>query len=389
MGARVYFDNSATTPVDPRVAERMMPSIREIYGNPSSMHQTGREVRVIVEEARKQIAQLLAVKLDEVVFTGSGTEADNLALCGVFEIYHDKPFHLITCKIEHPAILETCRYLERRGAEITYLDVDPDGLVSPDRLEEALRPNTRLVSIMTANNVVGTVQPIWELARIAHHHGALFHSDAVQALGRIPLNFITGSVDLLSISAHKIYGPKGIGALYIRSGLKLEPLLHGGGQEAGRRSSTENVPGIIGFGVAAEIARTGMTPELAKLVQLRERLICGIQERINNAYLIGHRHRRLPGHVCMGFAGQEGEAVKLLLALDEAGFAVSAGSACSSGHATEPSYVLQALGFDPFKAKGGIRITLGRFNTEAEVDEFLDILPQIVQEMHPIISRVM
>ncbi|HBF37198.1 MAG TPA: cysteine desulfurase NifS [Firmicutes bacterium] len=386
MEAQIYFDNSATTPVDPKMAEKMSLFIRECYGNPSSMHKTGREARNAVEEARKQVADLLHANPGEVVFTGSGTEADNLALVGVFDTFGDIPFHLITSKIEHPAILESCRYLEKRGADITYLEVDASGLVNPVCLEKAFRPSTRLVSIMTANNVVGTIQPIRELARITHQHGAIFHTDAVQALGRIPLDF-WGDVDLVSVSAHKIYGPKGVGALYIRSGLPLEPLLHGGGQEAGRRSSTENVPGIIGFEKAAEIARNNMAGETARLVQLRERLIDGILERINNAYLIGHRHLRLPGHVSVGFAGQEGEAIKLLLALDEAGIAISAGSACSSGHAAEPSYVLQALGFDPLKARGGLRITLGRFNTVAEEERFLDILPGVVREMRPITSR--
>ncbi len=386
MGAQIYFDNSATTPVDPRVAEGMSCFIREWYGNPSSMHKAGREVRSAIEKARQQVADLLNATPDEVIFTGSGTEADNFALVGVFETFRNTPFHLITSKIEHPAILETCAYLEKRGADVTYLDVDSDGSVYPELLKKALRPSTRLVSIMTANNVIGTIQPIGELARIAHDHGALFHTDAVQALGKIPLSILE-AVDLLSVSAHKIYGPKGVGALYIRNGLKLEPLLHGGGQEAGRRSATENVPGIVGFGIAAKITCETMAGEIAGLVQLREHLMGGILGRITNAYLIGHRYMRLPGHVSIGFAGQEGEAIKLLLALDEAGMAISAGSACSSGHANEPSYVLQALGFDPLKARGGLRITLGRFNTKEEVEQFLDILPQVVAELRPITSR--
>lgn len=387
MRAKIYFDNSATTPVDPRVAERMSQFTCESFGNPSSMHQAGREAKASVEDARKLVAELLGAKPEEVIFTGSGTEADNLALVGIFETMNDKPFHLITSQIEHPAILETCRYLERRGADVTYLEVDSYGMVNPNHLEDAFRPNTRLVSIMAANNVVGTIQPIKDLAWIAHCHGAIFHTDAVQAIGRIPMHSLVPSVDLLSVSAHKVYGPKGVGALYIHNDLEIEPLLHGGGQEAGRRSSTENTPGIIGFGAAAEIARTDMVQELAQLVQLRERLIRGIKGQIPNAYLIGHPQFRLPGHVCIGFSGQEGEAIKLLLALDEAGIAISAGSACSSQHAAEPSYVLQALGFDPLKARGGLRITLGRFNTEAEADQFLNILPQVVNDLRPITSR--
>jgi cysteine desulfurase len=386
MSPRIYFDNSATTPIDPRVVEQMSLCNREFYGNPSSMHQAGREVKETIERARQQVAELIQVRPDEIVFTGSGTESDNHALIGIFETMSDRPFHIITSRIEHPAILATCNYLKRRGAEVTYLDVDCYGMVNPDRLEEALRPNTRLVSIMAANNVVGTIQPIKELAWIAHSHGAIFHTDAVQALGRIPLSLLMQSVDLLSISAHKVYGPKGVGALYIRKGIEIEPLLHGGGQESGRRSATENVVGIIGFGVAAEIARNNMAQEVARLVQLRERLINGVTTQIANAYLIGHPYFRLPGHVCLGFAGKEGEAIRLLLALDQAGIAVSTGSACSSQYAAEPSYVLQAMGFDPLKARGGLRITLGRFNTAAEVDEFLSILPKVVNELRPITS---
>ncbi len=387
MAREIYFDNSATTPVDPDVARAMAPWIDELYGNPSSMHRTGREAREAVERARQQVAGLINAGPSEIVFTGSGTEADNLALVGLFEAASDIPFHMVTSSIEHPAILETCRYLERRGAEVTYLGVDAYGTVDPGELASALRPHTRLVSIMTANNVVGTIQPIVEMTRLTRKHGALFHTDAVQATGRIPLDVYAQSIDLLSLSAHKIYGPKGVGALFIRRDLKLEPLMHGGGQESGRRSATENVTGIVGFGAAAEIASTSMADESSRLVRLRDRLINAVTGKIPNAYLIGHPYCRLPGHVCLGFAGQEGEAIKLLLALDEEGIAVSSGSACSSRHAAEPSYVLQAMGFDPLRARGGLRVTLGRFNTDREVDKFLDILPRVVKAMRPITTR--
>lgn len=386
MTSNIYFDNSATTPIDPRVAKVMTPLFYEGYGNPSSMHQNGRRVREIVEESRMKVANLINALPEEIIFTGSGTEADNLALTGLFESTAGQPFHLITSAIEHPAILETCKYLERRGAEITYLKVDKYGMVDPDELERNFLPQTRLVSIMAANNVVGTLQPIARLAEIAHQHGTAFHTDAVQAAGRIPLDVSPQFIDLLSISAHKIYGPKGIGALFVRKGLRINPLLHGGGQESGRRSSTENVLGIVGFGKAAEIVRQEMSPEIARLVQLRERLIQEVQEKLPNAYLIGHPYQRLPGHVCLGFSGQEGEAIKLLLALDQEGIAISTGSACSSNHAADPSYILQAMGFNSLQARGGLRITLGRFNTDQEVDIFLNILSRVVAELRPITS---
>jgi cysteine desulfurase len=321
------------------------------------------------------------------VFTGSGTEADNLALIGATEAFDNGLNHIVTSSIEHPAVLETCRYLERRGIEITFLQPQPDGIIAPSALAEALRPTTGVVSIMAANNVTGVVQPITELSRIAKEHGVLFHTDAVQAAGKLPLDVRAHPIDLLSISAHKLHGPQGVGALYVRTGVKLEPLVHGGGQERGLRSATENVAGLVGLGRAAEIAHAEMSAEAARLVQLRDRIVECIVEKIPNAYLIGHHYRRLPGHLCLGFAGQEGEGIRLLLALDEAGFCVSSGSACSAHHSAEPSYVLLAMGFDPFRARGSLRITLSRFNTETEVDRFLDVLPRVIEELRPITSR--
>lgn len=387
MSREIYFDNSATTPVDPVVVQAMQPWLDEMYGNPSSMHRIGRQAREAVEQARKQVADLINADSGEIVFTGSGTEADNLALVGLFEAAGNKPFHLITSTVEHPAILETCRYLERRGAEVTFLGVDGSGMVDPGELESEMRRHTHLVSIMTANNVVGTIQPIAALARITREHGALFHTDAVQAAGRVPLDVHADPIDLISLSSHKIYGPKGSGALFVQKDIKLKPLIHGGGQESGRRSSTENVMGIVGFGAAAEIAGAKLPDEALRLVHLRNRLIKGVTGCVPNAYLIGHPDCRLPGHACLGFAGQEGEAVKLLLALDEEGISISSGSACSSHYASEPSYVLQAMGFDPFRSRGGLRITLGRFNNEQEVDRFLDVLPEVVAAMRPLITR--
>ncbi len=387
MSDRIYFDNSATTPLDPRVTKAMEPYLGGIFGNPSSLHWAGREAHEALVQARQQVADLFNAQPNEIIFTASGTEADNLALIGVIEALGQRENHIITSAIEHPAVLETTRYLEWQGVEVTYLGVDGDGLVDPNKLRQTLRPTTRLVSIMAANNVVGTLQPITELGRIAHEHGALFHTDAVQAVGKIPLNVKAQPIDLLSLSAHKLHGPKGVGALFVREGVPLKPLVHGGGQERGLRSATENVAGLVGLGKAAEIARTEMSEEALYLVQLRDRLIEQITATLPNAYLIGHRYRRLPGHVCLGLAGQEGEAIKLLLALDEVGIAISTGSACSAHHGSEPSYILRAMGFDLIRARGSLRITLGRFNTAAEVDRFLNVLPQVAAELRPITSR--
>ncbi len=295
--------------------------------------------------------------------------------------------HLITSAFEHPAVIETCHYLESKGVKVTYLPVSEDGLVLPETLAAALRPETKLVSIMAANNVVGTIQPVHELAGIAHAHGALFHTDAVQAAGKVPLNVQRTPVDLVSLSAHKLHGPKGVGALYVRAGTRLGPIVYGGGQEHGLRSATENVAGIVGFARAAEIALDEMGSESARLVGLRERVSHGIQAAIPNAYFIGHPYCRLPGHLCLGFAGQEGEAIKLLFALDEAGIAVSSGSACSSNHAGEPSYVLTAMGFDSIRSRGVLRVTMGRFTTDAEIDRLLEVLPEAVGSLKSIASH--
>jgi cysteine desulfurase len=384
---QIYFDHSATTPLDPRVVEAMLPLYGDNFGNPSSLHWAGQNAKQAVDEGRRQVAELFHAQPDEIVFTASGTESDNMALVGVASLYLPQDCHIITSSFEHPAILETCKYLERLGYAVSYLPVTPEGIVDPESLVRALRPKTRLVSIMAANNVVGTLQPIAELAQITKAHGALFHTDAVQAVGKIPLHVDALPIDFLSLSAHKLHGPKGIGALYIRQGVKIEPLVHGGGQERGIRSATENVAAIAGLGKAAEIAGAEMSAEASRLVQLRDRIIAEVSERIPNAYLIGHRYKRLPGHICLGFAGQEGEAIHLMLALNEAGIAISTGSACSAHHAGQPSYILTAMGFDPIRARGSLRITLGRFNTDAEVDTFLDVLPGLVGELHSVTSR--
>ena len=380
---RSYFDHAATTPLDPRVLEAMLPFLRENHGNPSSLHWAGREALAAVELARTQLARLLNASAAEIVFTASGTEAANLALLGAVGQPVIKT-HVITSAFEHPAVLETCKFLASQGVTVTLLPVTAEGLVDPAALEEAIRPETRLISIMAANNVVGTLQAIPELARIAREHNVLFHTDAVQAVGKVPFDLASQPIDLLSLSAHKLYGPKGAGALYVRKGVQLKPVLHGGGQEQGLRPATENVAGIVGLGRAAEIAKEEMAGEAAHLVRWREVFIARVAASIPNTYLIGHPHRRLPGHICLGFAGQEGEAIKLMLALDEEGIAVSTGSACSGKHSNAPSHVLQAMGFDALRARGLLRVSFGRFNTFDEIEHFLAILPRIVASLRPL-----
>lgn len=386
MTSRIYFDNAATTQPYPVVVQAMQSCHRQFWGNPSSLYVEGRQAHDLVERARAQVARLLGAKPDEIVFTSGGTEADNLALQGTMLAAGLQGGHLITSAIEHPAVLACCRHLEQLGVEVTMLPVSGDGLVDPADLEEAMRPQTHLVSIMAANNVVGTIQPVAELAHIARRHGARFHTDAVQAVGKIAFDMTTQPIDLVSLSGHKLHGPKGVGALFVRDGIKLRPLLPGGGQERGRRSGTENVAGIVGLGCAAELAADERPSEAARLVHLRDHLLDTILERIESAYLIGHRWRRLPGHLCLGFDGFEGEAIKLLLELDRQGIAVSSGSACSAIHAGQPSHVLEAMGLDPLRARGSLRITLGRFNTKDEADRLLEVLPRAVASLRPIRS---
>lgn len=368
---RIYFDNAATTPMDPRVREAMLPWLGARYGNASSLHREGREARAAIDHAREQVAQLANASPSDVIFTASGTEADNLALFG-------RNGHVLVSAIEHPAVLEAARALD---AEVELIPVGSDGVVAPDDVRKRLRANTTLVSVMAANNVIGTLQPIAAIRAICREHGVLFHSDAVQAAGKIPLDT---QVDLLTISAHKLYGPQGIGALIARRGVALHPLIRGGGQERGLRAATENIAAIVGFGAAAEIAHREMRDDNASIVAMRERLLDGLATRVPNCTLIGHRTRRLPGHVTFLLDGQEGEAIRLLLALDEAGIAVSTGSACSAQRASEPSSVLTAIGFDAIRARGALRISLGRFNTNDDVDRFLDVFPNIARSLRPV-----
>jgi cysteine desulfurase len=381
--SQIYFDHSATTPLDPRVVEAMLPFYGPTFGNPSSVHSFGQVAREAMEQGRRQVAELFHASPGEIIFTASGTEADNMALIGVATQYKPQDCHIITSVFEHPAILETCKYLQKLGYSISYLPITTEGIVEPESLKRALQPNTRLVSVMAANNVVGTLQPIAELAKITKSHGALFHTDAVQAVGKIPLLMDILPVDMLSMSAHKLHGPKGVGALYIRQGVTIEPLVHGGGQERGVRSATENVAGIVGFGVAAALSASEMNEEAVRLTKLRERIIVGIQEQLPNAYLIGHRIKRLPGHVCLGVSGHESDAILTMLLLNEDGIAISTGSACSSHHAGQPSYILLAMGLDTERARGSLRITLGRFTTDLEVDAFIQALPRAIGNLKP------
>lgn len=378
MSSRIYFDHSATTPLDPRVLEVMSPFLAGAFGNPSSLHYEGRVARAAVDNARAQVAAMIGAESDEVVFTASGTEADNLALIGAVRA-SGKPGHMVTSAIEHAAILETCKFLASGGTKITHLPVDADGSVLTDSLLRALQSNVTIVSIMAANNVVGTLQPIEELAHLTKLHGVLFHTDAVQAAGKIPLDVRGLNVDLLSLSAHKLHGPKGIGALYVRKGVKLSPIVFGGGHERGLRSATENVAGIVGFGAAAEIARTELAQEAARLARFRTHIAGELCRLFPHVYFFGHSTQRLPGHLSFGFHGKEREVGDLLATLDQLGVSMSAGSACSAHNSGEPSSVLLRMGYDAESARGLIRLTLGRFNTLEDVDRFVEILQRVVQ----------
>ncbi len=380
MSSRIYFDHSATTPLDPRVLDAMAPFLSGAFGNPSSLHGEGRVARAAIDKARSQVAALIGAEPEEIIFTASGTEADNLALIGAVRA-SGKPGHIVTSAIEHGAILETCKFLASGGTKITHLPVDTDGVVRTDSLLRALQSNVTLVSIMAANNVVGTIQPIVELALLTKLNGVLFHTDAVQAGGKILLDVNRLNVDLLSLSAHKLHGPKGVGALYIRKGVNLTPIVFGGGQERGLRSATENVAGIVGFGAACEIVGQELAEETSRLTGLREHIANGLRDFFPNAYFFGHETQRLPGHLSFGFRGQEREVGRLLAALDRAGVAVSAGSACSAHHSGEPSSVLLAMRYDAESAGGLIRVSLGRFNTRQEVDAFLEKLREATSEI--------
>ena len=375
---RIYLDYAATAPVLPEVLDAMMPFFISRYGNPSGIHGTGRDAHKAVEEARRRTAAVLGAESREICFTSGGSESDNLAIQGTAFALREKGNHLITSRIEHHAVLNTCRWLEKQGFRVTYLPVDADGTVSPDAVRDAITPETVLVSIMTANNEIGTVEPVGEIGRICREKGVLFHTDAVQAAGMLPLRADEMNADLISLSAHKFHGPKGTGALYIRKGTRLDALIHGGSQERGLRAGTENVPGIVGLGKAIEIAEAERTANAERIRELRDLLIRRIRGAVPDVKLNGHPERRLPNNCHFSFAGVESEA--LLLRLDLAGIAASGGSACTSG-SMEPSHVLKATGLEEELMKGSIRLTLGRETTAEEIEKTARVLPEIVKDL--------
>lgn len=377
----IYFDHSATTPVDPSVFETMLPYLRDRYGNPSSSYRLGKEARQAMENAREQVAALIGASPDEIIFTSGGTEANNLAILGTAYRHWGKGRHIITSAIEHRAVLEPCKFLKSQGFDVTFLPVDESGMVDSGEVGRAIRPDTILVSIMHANNEIGTIQPVEEIGKILRERGIVFHCDAVQAAGRIPVDVEKLGCDMLSISAHKLYGPKGVGCLYLRKGTEIVPLITGGGQEKDLRGGTENLPGIVGFGRAAELARQFLDRIPWELVLLRDRIIDGISERIPNSFLNGHRFRRLPGHASFSFTGVDGQA--LISMLDEKGISASSGSACHSD-SPGPSHVLKAMGYSDQLAQSTLRVTLGRDNDDRQVDYLLAILPDIIEALRDI-----
>ena len=378
MKKLIYLDNAATTKTAPEVVEAMLPYFTEYYGNPSSIYELAGESKKAINEGREKIANVLGAKANEIYFTAGGSEADNWALKATFEAYKDKGNHIITTKIEHHAILHTCEWLEKQGAKVTYLDVDENGIIRLEDLEKAITPETILISVMAANNEIGSIQPIKEIGMIAKEHGILFHTDAVQAFGQLPINVDECNIDMLSSSAHKINGPKGIGFLYIRKGVKIRSLIHGGAQERKRRAGTENVPGIVGYGAAAERAARTMEERTAKEREVRDYLIQKIEAEIPYCRLNGHRTLRLPNNVNFSFQFIEGES--LLIMLDMEGICASSGSACTSG-SLDPSHVLLAIGLPHEIAHGSLRLTISEETTKEDVDFVVEKIKEIVARL--------
>lgn len=380
---KVYLDYSATTPVKKEVLETMLPYFSEEFGNPSSLYEIGAEVKKALGKARKQVAELINADEKEIFFTSGGTESDNWAILGVADTKKAKGKHIITTKVEHHAVLHTCEFLEKHGYEITYLDIDSNGFVRPEDLEKAIREDTILVSVMLVNNEIGTIQPVKELVKVTKAHGVLFHTDAVQALGNCPIDVKDLGVDMLSASAHKIYGPKGVGALYIKKGLNIGSSQHGGAQENKKRAGTENTPGIVGFGKAAEIAKKNLKEHIERTTKLRNYLIDRVLAEIEDTFLNGDREKRHPGNANLTFEYIEGEA--MLLMLDMQGISVSTGSACSSASLT-PSHVLSALGIPVEKIHGTLRMTVGDFTTKEDIDYTVDMLKTVVKRLREVSS---
>ncbi len=381
----IYLDNNSTTPVDPRVKEEIKPFLKEKYGNPNSLHRKGTETRKAIEEARKKVASLIKASEKEIYFTSGATEANNLAVKGTALERRDEGTHIITTKVEHDCIIKACESLEKQGFEVTYLEPDENGVIKPDKIRENLREDTILVSVMMANNEIGSLQPIKEIGKILSKTDTYFHTDAAQALGKIPVDARELGVDMLTLNAHKMYGPKGIGALWKKRNVRLEPLIHGGGQENGLRSGTENVPYIAGFGKAAELAEKELEKDRKKLERLTKKLLEKLDSRIDDWVLNGpdKPKERLPGNLNVSFHGVEGEA--LMLKLDDENIQVSTGSACAS-ESLEPSHVLSAIDKNPEVAHSSIRIGLGRFNTEKDVEKLAETLPDIVESLRQISS---
>ncbi len=375
---KVYLDNAATTALSPAVLEQMMPYLTTIYGNPSSPHSFGQEARKGVEHARDQVAKALNALPEEIIFTGCGTESDNTVLFGVAERYAKKGNHIITTNVEHHAILHTCEALEKRGVKVTYLPVDENGMVTAKQVEKAITDQTILVSIMFANNEVGTIMPVAEIGKVCREHGVLFHTDAVQAVGHVPVDVKAMNIDMLSLSAHKFHGPKGVGALYVKKGIRLPAYVMGGAQERNRRAGTENVAGIVGLGAAIEIAVQQLPESAARMAKLRDKLIAGIAERIPEVKLNGHPTLRLPNNINYSIKYIEGESI--LLMLDMNGIAASSGSACTSG-SLDPSHVLLALGLTHEVAHGSVRLTLSDETTEEDIDYVLEVLPKVAERL--------
>ena len=378
---RIYMDYSATTPVKKEVLDEMLPYFNEGFGNASSFYSYGHEAKEALELARTRVAALINAEPNEIYFTAGGSESDNWAIKGVaFDLQRKgKGNHIITSKIEHHAVLHTCEYLEKNfGFEVTYLDVDEEGKVSPEALENAIKDNTILISIMFANNEIGTVEPIKELVEVAKKHKILFHTDAVQAAGNIPVDVKELGVDMVSMSSHKIYGPKGVGALFIRRGLRFDNLVHGGAQEKRRRAGTENIPAIVGYGKAAELAKANMDNHIKELTRLRNKLIEGVKERIPYTRINGSLEDRLPGNANFAFKFIEGEGILLLL--NHAGISGSSGSACTSG-SLDPSHVLLAIGLPHEIAHGSLRLTVGDFTTDEDIDYILEVLPEVIERL--------
>lgn len=378
MNKVIYLDNAATTKTAPEVVEAMLPYFTEHFGNPSSIYSLGSASKKAVTENREIIAEALGCKTNEIYFTAGGSEADNWAIKAAAEAYASKGKHIITSKIEHHAVLHTCEYLEKQGYEVTYLNVDEDGIVDLEQLKRAIRPDTILISVMFANNEIGTIQPIKEIGAIAREHKIVFHTDAVQAFGQMPINVDDYNIDMLSASGHKLNGPKGIGFLYIRTGLKLRSFVHGGQQERGRRAGTENVAGIVGLGAAVKRAYAIMEEKTAKEIELRDYFIQKLESEVEYCWLNGHREKRLPNNVHFGFEFVEGES--LLIKLDMAGVCASSGSACTSG-SLDPSHVLLAIGLPHERAHGSLRLTLSEETTKEDVDYTVSVIKETVEYM--------